>query len=197
MLDGAASSAGEHTLREDSAHNQQPMTHNIIRHNGKTTHNNPTHSRRGHEHVGHLRHVGGLVVTPATVGTSTVTPRLHRHHHGQQQQQQHQQQTRDSLAVSLLRYAMNNMQSRSVCNWTYVNNQDVNRIPVDLPEAVCWSNTLRDSANVCQPVMYYVPVKRQITYQSGDVVWSDVIEAIDVGCVLARPVNQSRGPTRS
>jgi len=106
-------------------------------------------------------------------------------------------QRRDTLSISLLIMSMNNLQTRSVCNWTYSINTDPKRVPADLPEANCTSKTLPDTANVCEAILYYVPVQRQTTYASGGVMWTSDYQQLRVGCTLAKPFNKSTGPTTS
>src|SRR6218665_368455 len=109
-----------------------------------------------------------------------------------------------TLEILLLQDSTSNLQNRSVCPWTYRVRTDSNRQPADLVEAVCSTSGVQGSANVCETIFYYVPIKTKQTSSSGVVTWADDYVKWSVGCTLAQPrtvvavpPSQSEEPTMS
>ena len=94
---------------------------------------------------------------------------------------------RKRSAISNLIFSMNNLPSRSVCAWKYSINNDPLRMPADIPEASCISETVPNTANKCESVLFSVPVKKLV---AG--FWQDQQQNIKVGCTLASPITNSR-----
>jgi len=92
------------------------------------------------------------------------------------------------LEIGTLQSSSENLNSRSKCPWTYSYNTDPNRIPQTLVEAQCSQTYVPHLAGQCEHVIYYVPVKQNI---SGT--WTDQWISLRVGCTLAKPL---AGPPR-
>lgn len=100
-------------------------------------------------------------------------------------EQRRKRRSRQHLAISALKAMTNNLQSRAVCGWTYQNNHDMSRIPVDLPEAICDYLTVPGTRNRCEQVVYNVPIRKLKESPNGIVSWSAKWLALKVGCTLA------------
>lgn len=85
-------------------------------------------------------------------------------------------------AISTLQTMTNNLQSRSVCPWTYSYNVDPLRQPSSLIQATCKQVIVPGTSAQCEHVYYPVPVKQNV---SGTIV--DTWYTLKVGCVLANP----------
>lgn len=100
-------------------------------------------------------------------------------------EQRVRRRSRQNLAIHAIQAMTNNLQSRAVCGWTYRNNHDMKRIPVDLPEAVCDSLTVAGTRNRCEQVYYNVPIRTLEVSPRGVVSWPAKWLALKVGCTLA------------
>lgn len=99
-----------------------------------------------------------------------------------------------SPSIQTLQDSTSNLQSRSVCPWTYNISTDANRQPAKLIVATCTKRLIDGTSNVCEHVYYYVPVKTKQTSSTGTVTWIDDWARIPTGCTLAIPPTQPANP---
>ena len=87
--------------------------------------------------------------------------------------------TNGRVKIDNLTRTTDNLQDRAICRWNYAVDYDVGRLPAELVVARCVCPSTAGSSSRCEPVLYWVPVRR---WKIG--VWSDSWDLVTVGCTI-------------